>query len=111
MDNTAVKVISSGKVRDLFFQNIDSTDTTISLSIQRQINEVIYSIMGPLQLDWQINLFDINGRFIGIGKNSFTTSFGSMPGTLDWVNESLDQDGRKFVTAPHPDDWSTKGRK
>ncbi|WP_171691364.1 cache domain-containing sensor histidine kinase [Paenibacillus germinis] len=110
MDNTAVKVISSSKVRDLFFQNVDFVDTTISLGIQRQINEIIYSIMGPLQLDWQINLFDTNGRFVGIGNNSFITSFGSKPEMLDWVYESLERDGRKFVTAPHPDDWSTNGR-
>ncbi|NOU70664.1 HAMP domain-containing protein [Paenibacillus sp. LMG 31458] len=110
MDNTAVKVISSEKVRDLFFQNHDFIDTNVSLSIQRQINEIIYSIMGPLQLDWQINLFDTNGRFVGIGNNSFITSFGSKPEKLDWVNESLDRDGRKFVTAPHLDDWSSNGK-
>ncbi len=106
MDVTAVKVIYADAIKDLFLNQLDPADRSTIFPTQRKINEAIYSIMGPLPLDWQINLFDLNGRFIGIGNNSYSTFLPrEKMAAIAWARAVSEGEGERVISAPHPDDW------
>ncbi|UKS29437.1 histidine kinase [Paenibacillus sp. HWE-109] len=111
IDNAAVKVIFSDDIKQLFFEEDNPVDPTISSYNVRKMNDYIFSIMGPIQLDWQINLFDMNGRFFGTGNNSVSKLFpGGKMNNMAWVQDTLAADGAKVISPPHSDDWDSSGK-
>lgn len=107
LDDAAVKVIYVNTLKNLFFQNQNLSGNTSDLfTTQRQINEILFTIMGPLQRNWQINIFDKSGRFIGTGDYS---QFRFFPKTkmseLAWVSETYKRGGKKYISPPRTDDW------
>ncbi|WP_187273937.1 sensor histidine kinase [Paenibacillus sp. N3.4] len=111
IDNAAVKVIFSDDIKQLFFEEDNPVDPTISSYNVRKINDYIFSIMGPIQLDWQINLFDMNGRFFGTGNNSVSKLFPKAKmNEITWVKDTLAADGAKVISPPHSDDWDSSGK-
>ncbi|GGI44737.1 histidine kinase [Paenibacillus marchantiophytorum] len=111
IDNAAVKVIFSDDIKQLFFEEDNPVDPTISSYNVRKMNDYIFSIMGPIQLDWQINLFDMNGRFFGTGNNSVSKLFpGGKMNNMAWVKDTLAADGAKVISPPHSDDWDSSGK-
>ncbi|MFC5404934.1 cache domain-containing sensor histidine kinase [Cohnella soli] len=112
MDSTAVKMIFSKKIKELFFTELDPNDQDVIFQNQRQLNEMVYSIMGPSALGWQVNLFDMNGRFYGTGSYSKSGFFPAdkMKG-LAWAQETIELGGGKHFSLPHEDDWEPGGRK
>ncbi|NQX70340.1 histidine kinase [Paenibacillus alba] len=111
IDNAAVKVIFSDDIKQLFFEEDNPVDPTISSYNVRKMNDYIFSIMGPIQLDWQINLFDMNGRFFGTGNNSVSKLYpGGKMNNITWVKDTLAADGAKVISPPHSDDWDSSGK-
>jgi len=111
LDITAVKVIFSETIKDVFFDKIDAADRSTLYANQRKINETIYSIMGPLPLDWQINLFDMQGKFVGVGNYSVGNFYPEEKMTsVDWAVSAMQLDGERYISQPHTDEWGKPTR-
>ncbi|MEK0314644.1 cache domain-containing sensor histidine kinase [Cohnella sp. 56] len=110
MDSTAVKMIFSKKTKELFFADLNPDDQDAIFQNERQLNDIVYSIMGPSASGWQINLFDSSGRFYGTGNYTKSVFYPSekMKG-LAWVDETIALAGGKHFSVPHADDWSKDG--
>lgn len=107
LDFTAVKVIFSETIKDVFFNRVNLSDRSALFADQRKINESVYSIMGPLPLDWQINLFDFQGKFIGVGNYSLGTFFPKKHmEDIEWAKSTMQLDGERYISPPHMDNWS-----
>lgn len=112
MDNTSMKIIFSDAIKSLLFEDIDPQNESARFRIERNMNKEIYSIMGPLQSDWQINLIRPDGRFQGTGEYSFSAFFPKeRVQALQWFREAAALDGSPSISAPRTDDWVGGDRK
>ena len=106
MDMMSIKIIYSNTIKDSFSRFISNPDEVTSLNSQRQINNVIYSIMGPWLSISQINIFSLNGRFMSTGNYSTATTIPvAQLNDVFWIKDTIKKKGHMFVTAPHMDDW------
>ncbi|TDF95106.1 cache domain-containing sensor histidine kinase [Paenibacillus piri] len=106
MDNTVVKIIFSDNIKKLFFNEPDPTSEISMFANQRELNSHIFSIMGPLQSDWQINIMNMKGRIWGTGDYSINTFLPLYKmEALDWIRSTNELDGRKWISTPRKDDW------
>lgn len=110
MDRISMEVLFSDSIQDNFFQDISSADSSAFLYNQRELYKILYSILGP----WippvrQINLFNLSGRFIGIGSSSASYTFpASKMDETPWIKHVLTENGKKFIILPHKDDWGSQ---
>jgi two-component system sensor histidine kinase YesM len=112
MDSTAVKLIFSKTLKDLFFNGLAQDRQEEAFHNARKMNEIVYSIMGPAPLGWQINMFDETGKFYGTGNNSTSMFFPTdKMKNLSWAEETIDLAGGKHISIPHTDDWTLKGQR
>ena len=111
MDRAARQVVFSNSVKEDFFSYCSTTDNVALFLIQRELFGSLYSIFGssvpPIR---QMNLFNLNGDFIGVGTSSSAKKVSiDKISSISWVDSTLNQNGRLYITAPHKDDWSDSG--
>lgn len=105
MNSLSLKILFSEPVKDLFFSDLYD-ESNINIQGRREFNSIIYSITGPQFPVYQINMFQLNGDFVGIGnKSMFTKIPQAILETNPWISESIRLDGSKLITVPHNDSW------
>ena len=104
LDSVTTKVIMSADIKETFFRSVRGGDAGQNLSNLRQQSGYLYSIMGPMSLDWQINLINNDGSFMSVGNYSFEARFPrEVFQNIDWLQDVYEADGSRVVTKPHPD--------
>jgi two-component system, sensor histidine kinase YesM len=102
MDSTSQKILSSDIFENAFFNN--TTNTASSFLNQKNIESIIYSIVGPDFTYYRINIFNLNNRYI-----SLTTKMRSSAPNADkinnipWLETTIEKSGVKYITTPHMD--------
>lgn len=111
MDRAAKQIIFSNSIKEDFFRYCSVSDNTELLLVQRELFKSLYSTLGPsVPPIRQINLFNLEGDFIGIGNSSSTNKISAEKiGSVKWINDTLEKNGRFHITASHKDDWSDSG--
>ncbi len=105
MNSLSLKVLFSDPIKDLFFSNLYD-ESNINIQGQREFNSIMYSITGPQFPVYQINMFQLNGNFVGIGnKSMFAKISKAVLESNPWINESIRLDGNRLITIPHKDSW------
>ncbi|QGQ99412.1 HAMP domain-containing protein [Paenibacillus psychroresistens] len=105
MNSTSDKILFSKPLIELFFSDIFLLNNA-SITKQRQFNSILYSIIGTGRELFQINMFQLGGSFAGLGNYSSFTQFSPTAiQAIPWVQETVQGDGKKIITQPHPDSW------
>ena len=108
MDRMSMEVVFSDSIQENFFKDLSGSDDTTLFYNQRELNKILYSILGPwIPPARQINLFNFEGRFIGIGSSSKMCTFPvEKIRQTTWVKNVISKNGEKYITPPHKDDWA-----
>lgn len=99
------RVLFSSRLKDIFYDRIFLEG--IDYNQVREFYTLINTLAGPQTSMRQVNIFDINGRFISVGTNSTVMKLGQAEiSSIEWVRRCTELDGRRFVLTPHGDFWS-----
>lgn len=104
IDILSVNIAHSVPMNELFFTDFSNADEIDIVRNYRDTVEVLYSIVGPLQQAFQINVFNNNGRIIGIGE--FSINLNLPVETIEqipFLEDTLKEGGGKYLTLPHDD--------
>lgn len=105
MNSLSDKILFSEPLNELFYSDIyDLSKNASGIYDQRKFYDILYSITGPQVPVSQINMYQLNGNYVGLGGNSSNFSV-LKPGDvakLPWLNKILNLNGAKFITVPHP---------
>ncbi|MGI6778555.1 MAG: sensor histidine kinase [Acetivibrionales bacterium] len=107
MDRAAKQVIFSNSIKEDFFRYCSATENDVLLPIQRDLYRSLYSILGPsVPPIRQINIFNLDGCFIGIGNSSSTQKVSAEKiNNISWIKNTIKNNGKFYVSSPHIDDW------
>ncbi|KRF18420.1 sensor histidine kinase [Paenibacillus sp. Soil787] len=100
--STALKVISSNPVKDAFFKN---TNDPAEQSIQvNNLASIVLSINGLMPNFFKLNLYRNDGYTFEYG-NQFFSRFVDQQQLVQegWVKETLNQNGKRYISPPHKD--------
>lgn len=105
MDRAAKQVIFSNTIKDVYFNTPEmKADSTIQ-SDKRILYTALYNILGPsVPPIRQINLIDLDGRFIGIGDSSKDTVLNANQiNDVLAIQKKLVSNMRFYISPPHKD--------
>ena len=112
MDRMSLQVVFSQEMNNAFFKIRNTYDPVDKLNIQRSLSHSLYFLYAT----WvpsvrQINLFWIDGYFIGTGNAAVITDMASQNiGEIPWVQKTIQENGYKYISCPHIEEWSPMGK-
>lgn len=106
LDAATMKVIMSPAIRETLYHVVQNQPEGASVTNLRTLTDTIYSIMGPMESGWQINLIHQDGVVACVGEYSYITAYSDqLLSQIHWLESVYLADGSRVVTAPHADNW------
>jgi hypothetical protein len=100
MNEVSVNVAFSSATFDTFLRYFAETDSVERATLRRSLSNLLFGFIGPLQPVSQLNLYDLEGRDVGVG---FSNGSSDRPLPPAWFSAARALRGAKHVTAPQPD--------
>ena len=105
LDSLTTKVIFSEAIKEAYFDRLNAPEGVKLPSNLHSFNDAIYAIIGPMELNWQVNIFNTDGVLVSAGNTSQMCIID--PALLDqsWIRDTYSADGSLVVSMPHANCW------
>lgn len=112
MNVLSKNIIFSSTLKKMFFSDLSNNDP-VTLSNRRQFIDTIYSIVGPNFDIVQITMFSDKGLYVSSSKlSAFSLPLVDYQEVFkeNWVQNTLERDGKSYIVLPHKDSWGYSKR-
>jgi len=101
MNEMSKRISYSNLVKTKFLDYLANPNSINLHFSQQALRDIFIAIMGPVDKQYQINLFDFNGKVVGAGE--INTMSDRKAESMPWYQETLKREGAKYTSLPFQD--------
>lgn len=101
MNEVSKRISYSNLVKTRFIDYLENPSGINLHFSQQALRDIFIAIMGPVDKQYQINLFDLNGKVVGAGE--INTMADRNVESMPWYVATVERDGAKYITLPYKD--------
>jgi len=101
MNEVSKRISYSNLVKTKFLDYLENPNNINLHFSQQALRDIFIAIMGPVEKQYQINLFDFNGKVVGAGE--INTMSDRKVESMPWYEETIRREGAKFMSLPFQD--------